>query len=171
MMRQAWSHRLVPGIELSDDARFAGRVRRLSAVSVVALGSVWLLWATTLETSPLVGIGLLGGWLLMPAILWLSLRRSLLRYLLVVPASLVTLSLLSICVGSLPSDLLARIGWLMVTSGILLGGTMGMWFWYRLAPVPSVLHDPFSASRWLLIGAHVGLVSVGIAAIALAELI
>jgi hypothetical protein len=171
VLRQAWSHVPVPGPELSDDVRFARRVRRLVAVSAVALGAIWLLWATTLETSPLVGVGLLSGWLLMPSILWLSLGRSLLRYLLVVPASLVTVSLLSICVSSLPSDLLARIGWLLVTSGILLGGTLGTWLWYRWIPVPSALSDPFSPSRWLLIGVHVGLISIGIAAITLAELV
>jgi hypothetical protein len=171
MMRQAGSYRSAPGIELSHDVRFARRVRRLTAVSVVALGFIWLLWATTLETGPLVGVGLFGGWLLMPSILWLSLQRPVLRYLLVVPASFVTLSLLSICVSSLPPELSAQVGWMMVTAGILLGGTLGMWFWYRWAPVPSILSDPFSPLRWLLISVHVALISTGIATITLAELV
>lgn len=49
----------------------------------------------------------------------------------------------------------------MMTAGVLMGGVLGLWFWYRPAPVPLRLDDPFSRGRWLLIGAHVALIVVG----------
>ncbi len=149
-------------IELSSDRRFAGRVRRLAATAVVALGIIWALAATTLDAPPLVGMALAGGWLLMPSILIASLTWPAARYALVVPASLVGLALLSISWTWLPDDPIAAAGWVMVTAGILLGGWMGLWLWYRLLPVPRQLDDPFSPARLSLIGVHVALIVIGI---------
>ncbi|CAN5516365.1 hypothetical protein BH23CHL10_BH23CHL10_15970 [soil metagenome] len=149
-------------IELSADRRFAGRVRRLAATAVVALGLIWALAITTLDAPPLVGLALAGGWLLMPTILFASLTWPVTRYALVVPASLVGLALLSITWAWLPDHPLAAAGWGMVTAGILLGGWMGLWLWYRLLPVPRQLDDPFSPARLSLIGVHVALIVMGI---------
>jgi len=91
-------------IELSADRRFAGRVRRLAATAVVALGLIWALAVTTLDAPPLVGLALAGGWLLMPTILFASLTWPVARYALVVPASLVGLALLAIGWAWLPDD-------------------------------------------------------------------
>jgi len=149
-------------IELSADRRFAGRVRRLAATAVVALGIIWALAVTTLDAPPLVGMALAGGWLLMPTILFASLTWPAARYALVVPSSLVGLALLSITWAWLPDHPLAAAGWVMVTAGILLGGWMGLWLWYRLLPVPRQLDDPFSPARLSLIGLHVALIVMGI---------
>ncbi len=149
-------------IELSADRRFAGRVRRLAATAVVALGLIWALAITTLDAPPLVGLALAGGWLLMPTILFASLTWPVTRYALVVPASLVGLALLAIMWAWLPDHPLAAAGWRMVTAGILLGGWMGLWLWYRLLPVPQQLDDPFSPARLSLIGVHVALIVMGI---------
>jgi hypothetical protein len=153
---------------MSADPRFAGRVRRLAATSVVALGLIWLLWTLKLDTHPAVGVALAAGWLLMPLTLWLSLRRPALRYGLVVPSALVSFALLAICATALPADPLAGAGWLMLTAGILLGGVLGVWFWFRRLPVPARLDDPFAPGRWALVGVHVGLVVVGLLLIGLA---
>jgi hypothetical protein len=50
-----------------------------------------------------------------------------------------------------------------VTAGILLGSLLGLWFWYRLLPVPASLDDPFSPGRWTLVTAHIALIVVGLA--------
>jgi hypothetical protein len=50
----------------------------------------------------------------------------------------------------------------LVTAGVLLGGVLGLWFWYRLLPVPAALDDPFSRGRWTLIAVHVSLIVVGL---------
>ena len=42
-----------------------------------------------------------------------------------------------------------------------LGGTLGMWFWFRVAPVPDALDQPFSRGRWFLVGAHAALIVAG----------
>lgn len=149
-------------IELSADRRFAGRVRRLAATAVVALGLIWALAVTTLEVPSAVGLALAAGWLLMPSILFASLTWPAARYALVVPASLVGLALLSITWAWLPDHPLAAAGWVMVTAGILLGGWMGLWLWYRLLPVPRQLDDPFSPARLSLIRLHVALIVMGI---------
>lgn len=98
----------------------------------------------------------------MPTLLIASLRRPLLRYGLVAPSSLVAVG-----AGGLSLDAtgIARVGWLLVTAGVLFGGVLGLWFWYRMLPVPERLRDPFSPTRWLLIGAHVALVVAGLAAL------
>jgi len=149
-------------IELSSDRRFAGRVRRLAATAVVALGLIWALAVTTLEVPPALGLALAAGWLLMPSILFASLTWPAARYALVIPASLVGLALLAITWTWLPDDPIAASGWLLMTAGILLGALMGLWLWYRLVPVPRKLDDPFSPARLSLIGLHVALIVMGI---------
>jgi len=147
-------------IELSADPRFAARVKRLAATSLVALGLISALAATLDAPAPVVA-ALAVGWVLMPTTLFASLARPLLRYVLVVPASLVGVSLLAISTGWLPADPVAATGWLLMTAGMLLGGVLGLWFWMRLVPVPQVLDDPYSTGRWTLIGVHVALIVVG----------
>ena len=149
-------------IELSADRRFAGRVRRLAATAVVALGIIWALAVTTLDAPPLVLLALGLGWISMPTLLFASLERPRLRYALVVPSTLVGLGLLAVSVLWLPMDAVAASGWLLMTAGILLGGWMGLWFWFRFVPVPRKLDDPFSSARLALIGVHVALIVTGI---------
>jgi hypothetical protein len=60
------------------------------------------------------------------------------------------------------------VGWLTTTAGILLGGGLGAWFWYRWFPVPASLEDPCSRARWLLIGVRVALIVAGLLLVALA---
>jgi hypothetical protein len=38
---------------------------------------------------------------------------------------------------------------------------MGLWFWYRVLPVPRAMDHPFSAGRIALIGVHVALIVAG----------
>lgn len=154
--------RLPRPVELSDDGRFAGRVRRLAATAVVALGAIWWLAAATLDAPAAVGAALMLGWALMPTVLAASLARPFLRYALVVPASLVSVGLLAICVAWLPPQPIAAAGWVSITVGVLLGGVGGVWFWFRLLPVPSALDEPFSSGRLALIGLHVALIVAGI---------
>ena len=47
-------------------------------------------------------------------------------------------------------------------AGILLGSVLGLWFWYRVLPVPAALDDPFSPGRWTLIGIHIALIVLGL---------
>lgn len=148
--------------ELSADARFAGRVRRLAFTAMVALGVVWALATLTLDAPSAAGLGLVLGWLLMPAILFASLRDPRWRYALVLPSSLVGVPLLAICAFWLPLGAVAAAGWLLVTAGIMLGAFLGLWFWYRLLPVPAALDDPFSPGRWMLISVHIGLIVAGL---------
>lgn len=149
-------------VELSTDARFARRVKRLALTSVVALGLIWWLAVTTLVTPPVAGLALAAGWVLMPTVLVASLSRPRLRYALVLPATLVGVALLGVSVWWLPPEPLAAAGWLLITAGISLGGGLGLWFWFRLLPVPEPLNDPFSAGRLALIGLHVGLIVTGL---------
>ncbi len=148
-------------VELSNDRRMAGRVRRLARTALVALGIIWALAVSTLEAPPLVGASLLLGWASMPTILLLSLRRPRLRYALVIPSSLVGIPLLGISALFLPASAVAAAGWVLITAGILLGSAMGLWFWYRVLPVPRAMDDPFSAGRIALIGVHVALIVAG----------
>ena len=154
--------RRVP-VELSADRAFAWRIRRLGMVSLVALGAVWGLAVTTLDAPPIVDGALLAGWALMPAILFASLARPMLRVGLTLPATLVTLGLLAIAAAWLPASPVAAIGWMLILAGVALGGAMGLWLWYRLLPVPAALSDPFSPARWTLIGVHVALIVIGLA--------
>ncbi len=107
----------------------------------------------------------------MPVVLVLSLRMPVLRYALALPSTLVGLALVAVCVTALPAQAWARAGWLLLTAGIWFGGSLGAWFWFRWAPVPARLGDPFSRGRWALVAVHVllvvvGLVLVGVAALA-----
>jgi hypothetical protein len=45
---------------------------------------------------------------------------------------------------------------------MLLGGFLGIWFWFRWLSVPELLDYPFSRGRWLLIGVHVALIVTGL---------
>ena len=102
---------LRPGVELSPDPGFASRVRRLVAVSTVALGVVTYLAATTTDAPLWVLTMLATGWLMMPIILAGSLRRPKLRYGLVAPAGLVGGGLTWLCLGWLPDDPRTAVGW------------------------------------------------------------
>ena len=161
--------RLGTGPELSADPRFAPRVVRLAATSAVALGLVWLAASRLPDAPRWVPPCLLAGWLLMPTVLLLSLRRPPLRYLLTVPSLLVGLGLLAVCARALPPEPGAALGWVLLTTGIWLGGALGLCFWFRVAPVPLALDDPFSPARWGLVGLHVGLVVAGLLLIWLAS--
>jgi hypothetical protein len=149
-------------VELTADPAFARRIIRLGFTSSIALGLVWLLATVTLDAYTGVGASLALGWLMMPSILFLSLRRPQLRYALAIPSALVGVPLLIICASNLPEGQIARTGWLLLTAGILSGGVLGVWFWFRWLPVPGWLHAPFSPSRWALVGLHVGLVVFGL---------
>ena len=152
--------RAVP-VELTDDRRIRRRVVRLAGVSLVALGIVAGLAAATLEAPAAIIASLALGWVLMPAVLAWSLRDVRVRYLLVLPSSLVTVGLLAICVGWLPVTATAAAGWLLVLAGVGLGGALGLWLWFRLLPVPAALDDPLAPGRWALIAVHVALVVTG----------
>ncbi len=157
-------------IELTSDPEFARRVIRLALTSSIALGLVWLLAILTLDLHPGVSASLALGWISMPSILLLSLPRPRLRYALAIPSALVAVPLLIICATKLPDDAIARTGWLLLTAGILSGGVLGIWFWFRWLPVPASLHAPFSAGRWSLIGLHVALVVSGLVLISVSAL-
>jgi hypothetical protein len=150
-------------VELSADRRFERRIWRLAVVSAIALGLIWGLVVTTLVVPLALAMVFGAGWLLMPSLLVASLVRPRLRYGLVLPASLVSIGLLAVCVGFLPGDPLVAFGWLLMTAGVAVGGGLGLWLWYRLLPVPAPLDDPFSSGRWTLIGVHIALVVAGIA--------
>ena len=160
-MIHAALHRSIP-VELTLDPRIRRRVRRLAAVSAVALGLIWGLAVATTASPAWVGVALFTGWLLMPTVLLASLRDTRLRYGLVGPSVLVSLGLLAIVLGPSPGGI-AALGWLMILIGILLGGLMGLWFWFRILPVPIALDAPDAAGRWAIIALHVGLIVVGFA--------
>jgi hypothetical protein len=119
-----------------------------------------------LTHDPRVAVGaygaLIAGWILMPLTLFASLVRPRLRYALVVPASLVTIALLAIVAAWPPASRVATAGWMLMTTGIAMGGALGIWFWFRLLPVPPALDHPFSRARWTLVGIHVALIVAGI---------
>jgi len=148
---------------MSVEGRFARRVVRLAVTSVVALGLIFGLWATARPGGPLVGVALGAGWVLMPAVLLLSLRRPAARYALVAPATLVGAGLVAISVASASGPPVPE-------AGVLLGGLLGAWFWFRLLPVPRELEDPFAPGRWALIVVHVALIVAGIALVAISAL-
>ena len=161
----------IAGIELSGDPAFARRVVRLGFTSVVALGVIYELARFTTDASPAVEASLAAGWVLMPAILFASLRLPALRYALVVPSTLVTLSLLAITTLAFDSSFVQALGWLLITAGVLLGGFLGVWFWYRWLPVPIHLDDPFSRGRWMFICVHVMLIVAGLIIVSSAALL
>lgn len=111
--------------------------------------------------SPVLTV-LLAGWWLMPATLFASIPYPALRPLLIAPATLITAPVLAIVAWWLPGQLLARIGWVLVAAGLLLGGVIGGWFWFRWAPVPVAFDDPFAPARWVLIAIHVAPICAGL---------
>jgi hypothetical protein len=149
-------------VELSADAHFAGRVRRLAFTAMVALGVLWALATVTLEAPVAVSLALLLGWLSMPALLFASLRDPRWRYVLVLPSTLVGVPLLAICAFWLPEGPVAAAGWLLATAGILLGSVLVLCLWYLVLQVPAALDDPFSPGRWTLIGIHIALIVLGL---------
>ncbi|HEX5395947.1 MAG TPA: hypothetical protein VFX74_02535 [Candidatus Limnocylindria bacterium] len=148
-------------IELSDDRRIRGRVQRLAAISLIALGLVTGIGAATLDAPPPVLACLALGWVLMPTVLAWSLRDPQARYLLIIPSTLVTIGLLAICIGWMPGSATAAAGWLLMTIGVSLGGVLGLWLWFRLMPVPAALDDQLAPGRWALIVVHVALIVIG----------
>lgn len=147
------------GIELTPDRLFTHRIRRLVAISSVALGVIWgLAFAEGATTWILVLLGV--GWVSMPTILAASLRRPFLRYALVVPAGTVSFGLIGMVMAA-PQETVT--GWLIIAAGILLGGFLGVWFWFRWLPVPRMLDDPFGWPRVTLVGLHLALILVGAA--------
>jgi hypothetical protein len=71
-----------------------GRIRRLAAVSSIALGGLWWLSLDVDGAGTGVHIALAAGWVLMPSVLWASLFAARLRYALALPSSLVSLAVL-----------------------------------------------------------------------------
>ena len=159
-----WSDRLVArsAVEVTADRAFAQRVARLSIVSALMVGAIWAAARASGPVHPAIAYLLASGWILMPIVLSASLRWPRLRYALVAPATLITIGVAATfaTVGSL--DARATAGWALVTSGVVLGDVLGVWFWFRLFPVPSALDDPFSRGRWALVGLHVALVVSGL---------
>lgn len=156
-------------IEMSSDPRFATRVVRLAVTSVIALAAIFAQWAWTGSGNPTILIALGGGWILMPTLLMLSLRWPEFRYGVVVPAAAVSLALVAICLWNTPPSPIARSGWLLVSSGVLLGGFLGAWFWFRWLPVPRQLDDPYSPGRWAMIAVHAGLIIAGLGLLLLSD--
>ena len=151
----------VPGVELTADRLFEHRVRRLVAVSAVALGVMWGL--ALADDAPMWVLVLLAiGWVSMPTVLALSLRRPAVRYALVVPATAVSVGLIGMTLAA-PDP--TAFGWSVLSVGILFGGSLGAWLWFRWLPVPRSLDDPFGTPRLTLVGVHIGLVLVGVAAV------
>ncbi len=146
-----------PGIELTADRLFAHRVRRLVAISTVALGVIWGL-AFVDEAPTWVLVLLVVGWASMPTVLAASLSRPSLRFALIVPASAVSVGLIGMVMNASEGTVM---GWLLITLGILLGGLLGVWFWFRWLPVPRILDDPFGWPRVALVGLHLALILVG----------
>ena len=147
---------------MSADPRFSRRVIRLALTSLVALGLIFGLWAESADRFVAIGVALAAGWVLMPSVLLVSLRRPSIRKGVAVPASLVGGGLIALCLWDLPRAPAARAGWLLITAGIVLGAFLGAWFWFRWLPVPERLHDPFAPGRWALIAIHVGLIVTGL---------
>jgi hypothetical protein len=159
------------GVEMSGNPAFLDRVRRLATVSAIALGAMWALAFSTLHANSEILLTLLAGWVLMPTVLRVSVRRPRIRLLVAVPATLIGVALVAICLTALPAGRVARAGWAAATAGILLGGVLGAWFWYRWLPVPAFLDDPYSKGRWVLIGVHVALVVAGLVLVAIAPFV
>ncbi|MEA2002106.1 MAG: hypothetical protein U9N84_09525 [Actinomycetota bacterium] len=147
-------------LEMTTDPGFLRRIKRLILVSSVALGLICLLVLSTADVGWVPTSLIIGGWVSMPVLLAGSLSRPELRYLLTVPAGLVSVALFVVALGFDGSGS-ARLGWWAMTAGVLTGATLGAWFWYRWVPVPQALDEPFSRGRWALIAVHAGLVVVG----------
>jgi hypothetical protein len=131
------------------------------AVSVVALGIIFWLSVRVFPGHVAIATMLGAGWLLMPTLLCLSLRRPMWRFGLLVPAALVSTALMAESAIAFSLSESSRVGWLLITTGVLVGGALGGWFWYHWLPVPLALIDPFAKGRWAAIGVHAALVIVG----------
>lgn len=146
------------GVELTTDPLFARRIRRLVGVSAVALGVI--AWLSVRSGGPRASVILLVfGWVTMPVVLAVSLSRPMLRYALVLPATLVTVGLVGMV---LSTDGAETVGWMLITLGIAVGGSLGMWLWYRWFPVPYILDDPYGIPRMMLLSVHIILVISGV---------
>ncbi len=151
------------------DPGFVRRLKRLVAISAVALGLIFLLAYSTTDAGWFAYGLLIGGWVSMPLLLVIASVRPLWRYLLVIPAGLMSVGMVVVALES-GGSATSRIGWWTITAGLVVGGTLGAWFWYRWAPVPRPLDQPFAAGRWALIALHAGLVVVGGLLVVLGEL-
>ncbi len=145
-------------VELTTDRAFTHRIRRLVWISALALGVIWVL-AFVEGAPPWALLLVAAGWVLMPVLLAASIRQPALRLLLVAPAGCASLGLIGVTASAGPDTTL---GWAMVTAGVLFGGTLGMWLWYRWAPVPPSFDSPFGLPRIGLIAVHVGLILFGL---------
>lgn len=152
-------------LEMTDDPGVAGRVRRQALIGAVVLGLVWGLAVASSPVPPLSRWLLLVGWPLMVTVLLSSLRRPRLRYMVVVPATLIAGALIMISFDPRIGQPEAA-GWWLLTAGIVLGVVLGVWFWFRWLPVPDALDDPFSPGRWTLIAVHATLVVTGLIVVA-----
>lgn len=154
-----WTERC--GVELTTDASFTQRVRRLVWISLVALGLFTALAVRAEAAAWMVALMVLG-WVLMPSLLRLSIQRPMLRYGLVVPATCFSLAVMGMALASQGA---AAAGWWLIASGLLVGGADGMWFWMRWLPVPPRCDDPYGPPRLALIGVHVTLLVAGVAVV------
>lgn len=132
-----------------------GRLTRLSWVGATFLLLITVL-AATRTTAQWWIVAMLGsGWLTMtPSLLATRHNPRHLSWVLV-PSGLVATGLVGLCITALPAAMPARVGWIMLTVGIWLGVALGLWLWFRLAPIPEVLRDPVGPGRWALITLHV----------------
>ena len=150
------------GIELTEDRLFRHRVRRLVAISTVALGVIWGL-AFVDDASAWILVFRVFALVSMPTILAAPQHQPSLRYALIVPATAVSVGLVGMVM--IASDQTVT-GWFLITGGILLGGFLGVWFWFRWLPVPRILDDPFDWPRVALVSLHLALVLAGAAFVA-----
>lgn len=158
-----------PWQEMTVDQPFDDRLRRLVVVSALALGVISLLAIATTDTGSIGLTLLVAGWAMMPMLLIAGLRRPVWRYSLILPATSVSAGLVGVIL-SLDEPSAARTGWWLITTGVVLGGSLGSWFWYRWLPVPRALEAPFSRGRWALVATHVALIVAGAALVAAGDL-
>ena len=147
-------------VELSADGAFNRRIVRLGVVSAIVLGMIAIVAERQSAPAMIVAL-LLVGWGTMPTLLFLSLWRPLLRIGLLIPSTTVTLGVLWLAAS--PPAASPSAGWPLIAIGILLGDLLGIWFWFRLLPVPAALDRPFSPGRWAMVAVHVACVVVGLA--------
>ncbi len=157
------------GVELTRHPGFGRRIRRLVRISAVALGIIWALVMLLADTSNAAPLLVGAGWLTMPTLLAVSLKQPAARYLLIIPAALVAAGL-GVVVATNRASATEALGWWLLLAGVLLGASLGAWFWYRWLPVPTAFHQPFSPGRWALITVHAGAILLGVGLILGAQL-